>query len=322
MKRPHTFAQNRQMRAENPCYTVDTGSEALRKSRFNWKHESLRVRIALGFVFLVAMADKIRSELPELPGPSELPNTLLDALGQALQTRPWNVAGILALLILWLFLQILDRRLGDYRPLGDYWQHSISWIALYLFMAYWELVKLMAPSISKVSVDWLVWAYLVLSLIIYYSLWVVALGPGKLNDELNWRLIDYATAMIALSVAILFTQLQGQSGAWRWLTTIFLLLASTAGILASHFGDFPAPKKYRWVRWVVLSAVAIEVFLLSFSRQMVNADDSVLNFFVHLEEMVFGIGLIALIADSALRFNSRRSHQHLDEINYRYRRRR
>jgi hypothetical protein len=197
------------MRAENPCYTVVTseGIEALRKVRFNWKQVSLWARIALGLVFLVAMADKIRSQLPELAGPSELPSTLLYALGQALQTRPWNVAGIGVLFILWLFLQILDRRLGDYRPdqgsPRDYWMHSVTWIAIFLFMVGWEIYKLMTSSTSRVPRDWFLWFYLVLALIVDYSVWVVALDPGRTKlDRLNWHTIDLATMAL---VVLIFT---------------------------------------------------------------------------------------------------------------------
>jgi hypothetical protein len=299
------------------------GSEALKLPNFSWKQASTWTRIALGFLFLVAMADRIRSGLPELPGASELPNTLLYALEQALQDKPWNVAGIAALFILWLLLQILDRRLGDYRPPGDYWMHSVAWIALYLFMTGWEIVKLMTPSISSVSGYWFIWVWLVLALIVDYGIWVVALGPNGLKlDHLNWTIIDFATLMMAFFVVTLFDQLQGQLGAWRWLVAIFLLLASIASILLSHYGDFPAPKEYRWLRWLALAAFAAGFLFNVFNQQMVGADDVVSGLFAGLSLLAWSIGAIALIADIVLRFYARGPHQDLDEINYRYRRRR
>jgi hypothetical protein len=317
------------MRAENPCYTVITskGSEASRKARFNWKQASLWAFITLGLVFLVAMADKIRSELPELAGPSELPNTLLYALGQALQTRPWNVAGIAALFILWLFLQILDRRLGDYRPdqgpPRDYWAHSVTWIAIFLFMVGWEIYKLMTPSTSRVPRDWFLWVYLVLALIVDYSVWVVALDPGRPKlDRLNWRGLNLATVAVAVLILALVETFQGKSSAWQWLLLALLLLASTASILVSHFGDFPAPKKCRWIRWLALGAYAASIFVYYFTLQMVDADDRVSGFLEGLLLITASISAIALIADSALRFSSRRGRHRIDEINYRYRRRR
>jgi hypothetical protein len=58
---------------------------------------------------------------------------------------------------------------------------------------------------------------------------------------------------------------------------------------------------------------------------MVDADSSASSFFTRLFLLLMGIGLIALVVDFVLRIDSKRPyqpHQDLDEINYRYRRRR